>query len=180
MKHLRTDQAVLVVYETGDVKKGTDTVGAQRQHTGTSGPRPPTAAGPPGLVTRPNSRPNRSLPPVWSPDAWTPPTGPPGSRETRSAAATRRYAPRWKNAAPATSSRWPGRTKSPQAPGSAKGQRLYDWAVIDLTYLEYQGVSPRSREPIGRPTAVAQRGAPQRSRRTGKMCRTRSRPLRRS
>ncbi|MGW7036722.1 hypothetical protein ACWGEA_16155 [Streptomyces zaomyceticus] len=75
MKHLRTDQAVLVVYETGDVKKGTDTVGAQRQHTGTSGPRPPTAAGPPGLVTRPNSRPNRSLPPVWSPDAWTPPPG---------------------------------------------------------------------------------------------------------
>lgn len=66
------------------------------------------------------------------------------------------------------------------AGSGAKGQRLYDWAVIDLTYLEYQGVSPRSREPIGRPTAVAQRGAPQRSRRTGKMRRTRSRPLRRS
>ncbi|MGW2769809.1 IS701 family transposase [Streptomyces sp. NPDC001275] len=33
----RAHQAVLVVDETGDVKKGTDTVGVQRQYTGTAG-----------------------------------------------------------------------------------------------------------------------------------------------
>ncbi|MFC9245029.1 IS701 family transposase [Streptomyces sp. NPDC057136] len=37
VEHLHDDQAVLVVDETGDVKKGTDTVGAQRQYTGTAG-----------------------------------------------------------------------------------------------------------------------------------------------
>lgn len=37
VEHLRDDQPVLVVDETGDVKKGTDTVGAQRQYTGTAG-----------------------------------------------------------------------------------------------------------------------------------------------
>ena len=36
-EHLHDDQAVLVVDETGDVKKGTHTVGAQRQYTGTAG-----------------------------------------------------------------------------------------------------------------------------------------------
>lgn len=35
--HLHDDQAVLVVDETGDVRKGTDTVGVQRQYTGTAG-----------------------------------------------------------------------------------------------------------------------------------------------
>lgn len=39
--HLHDDQAVavLVVDETGDVKKGTSTVGVQRQYTGTAGAR---------------------------------------------------------------------------------------------------------------------------------------------
>lgn len=37
VEHLRDDQAVLVVDGTGDVKKGTDTVGAQRPYTGTAG-----------------------------------------------------------------------------------------------------------------------------------------------
>lgn len=37
VEHLHDDEAVLVVDETGDVKKGTDTVGAQRQYTGTAG-----------------------------------------------------------------------------------------------------------------------------------------------
>jgi DDE superfamily endonuclease len=37
VEHLRDDQAVLVVDETGDVKKGTRTVGVQRQYTGTAG-----------------------------------------------------------------------------------------------------------------------------------------------
>lgn len=37
LEHLADDQAVLVVDETGDVKKGTDTVGVQRQYTGTAG-----------------------------------------------------------------------------------------------------------------------------------------------
>lgn len=36
VEHLHDDEAVLVVDETGDVKRGTDTVGAQR-HIGTPG-----------------------------------------------------------------------------------------------------------------------------------------------
>ena len=35
--HLGDDEAVLVVDETGDVKKGDRTVGVQRQYTGTAG-----------------------------------------------------------------------------------------------------------------------------------------------
>jgi SRSO17 transposase len=37
LEHLRDEDAVLVVDETGDVKKGTRTVGVQRQYTGTAG-----------------------------------------------------------------------------------------------------------------------------------------------
>ncbi|MEL5956248.1 IS701 family transposase [Streptomyces sp. CLV115] len=37
VEHLHDDEAVLVADETGDVKKGTDTAGAQRQYTGTAG-----------------------------------------------------------------------------------------------------------------------------------------------
>ncbi|MGI5250576.1 IS701 family transposase [Actinacidiphila glaucinigra] len=37
LEHLRDQDAVLVVDETGDVKKGTHTVGVQRQYTGTAG-----------------------------------------------------------------------------------------------------------------------------------------------
>ena len=37
VEHLADPQAVLVVDETGDVKKGTATVGVQRQYTGTAG-----------------------------------------------------------------------------------------------------------------------------------------------
>src|ERR1044072_3102258 len=37
VEHLAADQAVLVVDETGDLKKGTRTVGVQRQYTGTAG-----------------------------------------------------------------------------------------------------------------------------------------------
>ncbi len=39
MQHLHDEAAVLVVDETGDVKKGTHTVGVQRQYTGTAGRR---------------------------------------------------------------------------------------------------------------------------------------------
>lgn len=37
VEHLHDEAAVLVVDETGDVKKGTHTVGVQRQYTGTAG-----------------------------------------------------------------------------------------------------------------------------------------------
>ncbi|WP_435822657.1 IS701 family transposase [Microbispora bryophytorum] len=37
VEHLGQDEAVLVVDETGDLKKGTGTVGVQRQYTGTAG-----------------------------------------------------------------------------------------------------------------------------------------------
>ena len=36
-EHLGEDEAVLVIDETGDLKKGTTTVGVQRQYTGTAG-----------------------------------------------------------------------------------------------------------------------------------------------
>ncbi|MGW6922425.1 transposase [Streptomyces sp. NPDC054950] len=39
VEHLHDEAAVLVVDETGDVKKGTRTVGVQRQYTGTAGAR---------------------------------------------------------------------------------------------------------------------------------------------
>jgi SRSO17 transposase len=39
LEHLHDEDAVLVVDETGDVKKGTHTVGVQRQYTGTAGAR---------------------------------------------------------------------------------------------------------------------------------------------
>jgi hypothetical protein len=37
VEHLHAEEAVLVVDETGDLKKGTHTVGVQRQYTGTAG-----------------------------------------------------------------------------------------------------------------------------------------------
>ena len=37
VEHLGDPEAVLVVDETGDLKKGTATVGVQRQDTGTAG-----------------------------------------------------------------------------------------------------------------------------------------------
>ncbi|MFG2030442.1 IS701 family transposase [Streptomyces sp. NPDC048825] len=37
LEHLADDQAVLVMDETGDLKKGTHTLGVQRQYTGTAG-----------------------------------------------------------------------------------------------------------------------------------------------
>ena len=37
LEHLHDEGAVLVVDETGDVKKGTRTVGVQRPYTGTAG-----------------------------------------------------------------------------------------------------------------------------------------------
>lgn len=37
VEHLGEEQAVLVVDETGDLKKGTTAVGVQRQYTGTAG-----------------------------------------------------------------------------------------------------------------------------------------------
>ncbi len=36
VEHLHDEEAILVVDETGDVKKGTRTVGDQRQYTGTA------------------------------------------------------------------------------------------------------------------------------------------------
>lgn len=64
VEHLHDEAAVLVVDETGDVKKGMHTVGVQRQYTGTAGriensqvavylvylKRPGTRGGGPGVV----------------------------------------------------------------------------------------------------------------------------------
>jgi SRSO17 transposase len=38
VEHLHDEAAVLVIDETGDVKKSARTVGVQRQYTGTAGP----------------------------------------------------------------------------------------------------------------------------------------------
>jgi hypothetical protein len=155
VEHLHDDEAVLVVDETGDVKKGTSTVGARRQYTGTAGrienarvavclvcagrrghaavdrelyvPRSRTsdpdrcrAAGP-GDKTEFATKPELAARMVT--DSRAPATRPSGSREMKPAAATRGCAPRWRNAAPATSSQWLARTKSPQAPGSSARTR---------------------------------------------------------
>lgn len=37
VEHLGSDEGVLIVDETGFVKKGTESVGAKRQYTGTTG-----------------------------------------------------------------------------------------------------------------------------------------------
>lgn len=90
--HLHDDEAVLVVDETGDLKKGTCMVGVQRQYTGTAGriensqvavylvyagrrghaavdrelyvPRSWTAARPPDWTRTSPSPPSRSWPPA--------------------------------------------------------------------------------------------------------------------
>ncbi|WBO68913.1 IS701 family transposase [Streptomyces camelliae] len=155
VEHLRDDQAVLVVDETGDVKKGTDIVGVQRQYTGTAG-RIENAQVAVYLVyagRRGHAAVNREL---YVPRSWT--SDPDRCRAaglgdktefatkpqlaarmvTRFLDAGHRAAwvagdevyggnptlpPRWKNAAPATSSRRPARTKPPQAPGSSARTR---------------------------------------------------------
>jgi hypothetical protein len=56
VEHLHDDEAVLVVDETGDVKKGTDTVGVQRlhRHRGQDRERPGRRL--PGLRRPPRAR----------------------------------------------------------------------------------------------------------------------------
>jgi hypothetical protein len=145
VEHLQDDQAVLVVDETGDVKKGTDTVGVQRQYTGTAGrienaqvavyliyagqrgqaavdreldvPRSWTsdpdrcrAAGlgeKTGFATKPElaARMVTRFLDAGHRAAWV--------AGDESTVAPRPCALRWRNAAPATSSRWPTRMKSP-------------------------------------------------------------------
>lgn len=51
LEHLHDEDAALVVDETGDVKKGTHTVGVQRQYTGTA-PSSPSSA-PANMPTTP-------------------------------------------------------------------------------------------------------------------------------
>jgi SRSO17 transposase len=58
----------------------------------------------------------------------------------KSTAATRGCAPRWRNAAPATSSQWLARTKSPQAPGSSARTRWRNRSTGELAY--YRCYSP--------------------------------------
>ena len=60
VEHLHDEAAVLVVDETGDIKKGTRTVGVQRQYA--PGSLAPTAAGRPDSARPPTSRPSRSWP----------------------------------------------------------------------------------------------------------------------
>ncbi|MET7460616.1 transposase [Nonomuraea sp. NPDC005501] len=64
VEHLHDDQAVLVVDETGAVKKGSHTVGVQRQYTGTAGrdENPQVAV---YLVSSPPSAPTNT--PAWPP-----------------------------------------------------------------------------------------------------------------
>jgi hypothetical protein len=146
--HLHDDQAVLVVDETGDVKKGTATVGVQRQYTGTAG-RIENAQVTVYVGRRGHAAVDRELyvPRSWTADpdrcrdagfgedtvfatkpelatrminvSWTTATMRRGSRATRSTAATRSCGPRWRSAAPATCWPWPAPTKSPPGPGSS-------------------------------------------------------------
>ena len=149
VEHLHDDEAVLVVDETGDVKKGTNTVGVQRQYTGTAG-RIENAQVAVYLVyagRRGHAAVDREL---YVPRSWT--SDPDRCRAaglgdktefaTKPELAARMVTrfldaghqavwvagdevyggnPRLRTAleerAPATSSQWLARTKSPQAPG---------------------------------------------------------------
>jgi hypothetical protein len=108
--HLHDEAAVLVVDETGDVKKGPCTV---------RGPAPVHRHG-----RQDRELPGRRLPPLrrragtrgGGPGvSWTPGTTSAGSLVTRSTAATRNCARLWRNAASAMFSRWPARPKWPPA-----------------------------------------------------------------
>ena len=155
VEHLHDDEAVLVVDETGDVKKGTNTVGVQRQYTGTAG-RIENAQVAVYLVyagRRGHAAVDREL---YVPRSWT--SDPDRCRAaglgdktefaTKPELAARMVTrfldaghqavwvagdevyggnPRLRTAleerAPATSSQWLARTKSPQAPGSSARTR---------------------------------------------------------
>ncbi|GAA1532710.1 IS701 family transposase [Actinomadura kijaniata] len=146
LEHLGDQDAVLVVDETGDVNKGTHTVGVRRQYTGTAG-RIENAQADAGTRRWTGSCTFRARGRATRTAA--------GPRVTRSTAATPSYGPRWKSARWATCSPSPARPKRPPAPGSsvrtalaarapkrawqklsagagAKDHRFYDWAVIDL------------------------------------------------
>jgi SRSO17 transposase len=115
VEHLHDEAAVLVVDETGDVKKGTHTVAVQRQYTGTAG-RIENSQVAVYLVyagARGHAVVDRSC------GSWTPDTTSAGSPGTRSTAATRNSARLCRNAGSATSWRWPARPKSPPARGSS-------------------------------------------------------------
>jgi SRSO17 transposase len=83
VEHLGDPQAVLVVDETGFLKKGTTSVGVQRQYSGgrssigsctcpRHGPRIGRGAGPPASPRRSGSRPSPSSPGSWSSGPWMP------------------------------------------------------------------------------------------------------------
>jgi hypothetical protein len=147
-EHLGDPGAVLVVDETGDVKKGAATAGVQRQYTGTAGRVENaqvgvylTYAAPGGhaLIDR-----EVYLPRSWAGDparraaagipagtaSATKPalamiacaldagTPAPGRPRPRSTAPTPGYAPTWKPAASATCWPWPPATSWPPPPGA--------------------------------------------------------------
>ena len=123
--HLGDPYAVLVVDETGNIKKGTATAGAQRQYAGTAG-RIENAqvavylsyAGRGGhaLVDR-----ELYLPTSWTGDpARCRAAGIPGTVEfATKPTLTRACGRSWKTAAPAMSWPWPAITASPPQPANA-------------------------------------------------------------
>ncbi|MQY36922.1 IS701 family transposase ISSav2 [Streptomyces sp. RB17] len=127
VEHLRDDQAVLVIDETGDVKKGRHTVGVQRQYTGTAGriENSQVAVYLAYAGLRGHAALDREL---YLPRSWTdqpdrcraaglaPDTAWP---QTRSTAATPHCVPPWRKAPPDTFSRSPAPTRSPPGPGSS-------------------------------------------------------------
>ncbi|MFI6685589.1 IS701 family transposase [Streptomyces sp. NPDC050485] len=120
VEHLHDEAAVLVVDETGDVKKGIQTVGVQRQYTGTAG-RIENAQVAVYLVYGGNPRlraalEERGIGYVLAVAC---------SAETATGAGRFR--------ADALVKKVPKRARQKLSAGrGAKGQRFYDWAVVDL------------------------------------------------
>jgi SRSO17 transposase len=82
VEHLGDPASVLVVDETGFLKKGTTSVGVQRQYSGTAGkavgPTTPDVAAPPRCPRRLGFAPSPSWPGSCSSGRWTPGCRPAG------------------------------------------------------------------------------------------------------
>ena len=112
IEHLGDPGAVLVIDETGDIKKGTATPGAQRQYTGTAGQieNAQVAVYLGYAAPRGHALIDREL---YLPRSWTDDQG--------------RCAPGWRPGTSRTSSRLPAITGCPPGPGTPSG--LISWPL---------------------------------------------------
>jgi hypothetical protein len=137
--HLADPGAVLVVDETGDVKKGTRTVGVQRQYTGTAGRIENAQVGVYLVYAAEGGHAfiDRAL---YLPKSWTLRSVRAQDR-LRAGGGMRPPDHHGKHPAKALARRLPSRAWNRLSAGvGAKGHRWYDWALIDITDPEVPGV----------------------------------------